>query len=138
MTKVKIKKHHHGRYGLKSIATIPQLASGQGSITQFRFKIDKKFRFKHHKRSILTAKCPDGRLQAHAVAFFTGGPRVTDRIRPALRRQEVSLGHQALRTGKEKKGGPGGPPFFLRAAAAPCQRSGLAVRCRGCARRSRN
>ncbi len=85
VTKVKIKKHKHGRYGTKSIATIPPLASGQGSITQFRFKIDKKFRFKHQKRSILTARCPDGRLQAHAVAFFTGGPRVTTEfVRPCV------------------------------------------------------
>ena len=83
VTTVKIKKHRHGRYGLKSVASIPKIASGQGSVTAFKLKIDKKFTYKGHKRSILTAKCPDGRLQAHAVAKFTGGPTTTtEYVRP--------------------------------------------------------
>ena len=85
VTTVKIKKHRHGRYGLKAIATIPKIANGQGSVTQFRMKIDKKFIYRHHKKSVLTAKCPDGRLQAHAVAYFTGGPHVTTEfVRPCV------------------------------------------------------
>jgi hypothetical protein len=83
VTTVKIKKVHHGRYGLESVATIPKIASGAGSITSFKLTIDKKFTRKGKKVSILTAKCPDGRLQAHAVAKFTGGPTLeTEFVRP--------------------------------------------------------
>jgi hypothetical protein len=85
VTTVKITRVHNGRYGLKSVATIPKIASGNGSITQFRLKIDKKFTRKGKKVSILTAKCPDGRLQAHAVAKFSDGTNLTtDYVRPCV------------------------------------------------------
>ena len=70
VTTVKIKNIHHGRYGTKSVATIPKIAGGSGSVTAFRFKIDKKFTYKGKKQSVLSAKCPDGKLQAHVNATF--------------------------------------------------------------------
>ena len=68
VTTVKIKKIHNGRYGLKSVATIPKIAGGSGSVTSFSLKIDKKFTYKGKKVSVLSAKCPDGKLQAHGDA----------------------------------------------------------------------
>ncbi|HVO55250.1 MAG TPA: hypothetical protein VMT37_12640 [Solirubrobacterales bacterium] len=83
VTTVKITKIHNGRYGLKSVATIPKIASGSGSVTAFKLKIDKKFTYKGKKVSVLTAKCPDGRLQAHAVAKFANGlTATTEYVRP--------------------------------------------------------
>ncbi|MGE5409000.1 MAG: hypothetical protein ACM3NV_10350 [Syntrophothermus sp.] len=73
VTTVKISKIHNGRYGTKAVATIPKIASGAGSVTSFSLKIDKKFTYKGRKMSVLTAKCPDGRLQAHASAKFADG-----------------------------------------------------------------
>ncbi len=70
VTTVKIKKIHNGRYGTKSVATIPKIAGGSGSITSFALKIDKKFTYKGKKVSVLKAKCPDGKLQAHVNATF--------------------------------------------------------------------
>jgi hypothetical protein len=70
VTTVKIKKVHNGRYGLKSVATIPKIAGGSGSVTSFSLKIDKKFTYKGKKVSVLSAKCPDGKLQAHVNATF--------------------------------------------------------------------
>ena len=82
---MKIKKHKHGRYGLKSVFAIPKIANGNGSITQFKLKINKKFTYKGKKVSVLTAKCPDGRLQAHAVSEFDGGPKLTTEfVRPCI------------------------------------------------------
>ena len=66
VTTVKIKKFHHGRYGLKSIATIPKIAGGSGSVTSFSLKVG-------NKKKVLAAKCPDGKLQAHAKAIFADG-----------------------------------------------------------------
>jgi hypothetical protein len=70
VTTVKITRVHNGRYGLKSVATIPKIAGGSGSVTSFALKIDKKFTYKGKKVSVLSAKCPDGKLQAHVNATF--------------------------------------------------------------------
>jgi hypothetical protein len=77
VTTVKIKKIHKGRYGLESIASIPKIAGGSGSVTSFSLKIDKKYTYKGKKVSVLSAKCPDGKLQAHATAVFSDGTRAS-------------------------------------------------------------
>jgi hypothetical protein len=61
VTTVKIKKVKKGRYGTESIATIPKIAGGSGSVTYFKLKFDK---------GVLFGKCPDGRLQANGTAVF--------------------------------------------------------------------
>jgi hypothetical protein len=65
VTTLKIKKIHNGRYGLKTVATIPKIAGGSGSVKSFNLKINRK--------GVLTAKCPDGKLQAKATAKFADG-----------------------------------------------------------------
>jgi hypothetical protein len=69
VTTVKIKKVHNGRYGLKSVAAIPKIANGAGSVKSFNLTINKK--------GVLTAKCPDGKLQAHATSIFDDGTKVS-------------------------------------------------------------
>jgi hypothetical protein len=68
VTTVKIKKVNKGRYGTESIATIPKIAGGSGSVTYFKLKFDK---------GILFAKCPDGRLQAHGTGVFADGTKAS-------------------------------------------------------------
>jgi hypothetical protein len=65
VTTVKVKKIHAGRYGLKSVATIPKIAGGSGSVVDFNLTINKK--------GVLLAKCPDGKLQARGEAKFSDG-----------------------------------------------------------------
>jgi hypothetical protein len=69
VTTVKIKKVHNGRYGLKSVASIPKIANGSGSVKTFNLTINKK--------GVLTAKCPDGKLQAHATSVFADGTKMS-------------------------------------------------------------
>ncbi|MGN6276449.1 MAG: hypothetical protein ACTHNP_11070 [Solirubrobacterales bacterium] len=80
VTTVKIKKIHNGRYGLKSVASIPKIAGGSGSVTSFSLTINKKYTFKGKKMSVLSAKCPDGKLQAHATAIFADGTKAATTI----------------------------------------------------------
>lgn len=68
VTTVKIKNVKKGRYGTQSIATIPKIAGGSGSVTYFKLKFDK---------GILFGKCPDGRLQAHGTGVFDDGTRAS-------------------------------------------------------------
>ncbi len=72
VTTVKTKKIHNGRYGLKSISTIPKIAGGSGSVTHFNLAIN--------KQGVLSAKCPDGKLQAHAEAVFSDGTKASAEI----------------------------------------------------------
>jgi hypothetical protein len=69
VTTLKIKKVKHGRYGTKTVATIPKIAGGSGSVKTFNLKINKK--------GVLTAKCPDGKLQAKATAKFSDGTKAS-------------------------------------------------------------
>lgn len=67
VTTVKIKKSGSG---LKTVTTIPKIANGAGSVTDFSLKIDKKFTYKGKKVSVLSAKCVGGKIQAHVTAKF--------------------------------------------------------------------
>jgi hypothetical protein len=69
---VKITKVHNGRYGVKSVTTIPKIAGGAGSVTDFNLTIN--------KRGVLLAKCPDGKIQAHGTAVFTDGTRASAEV----------------------------------------------------------
>ena len=66
VTTVKVSKHPNGRYGLKSVATIPKISNYAGSVTAFNLNITKK--------GYLLAKCPDGHIDAQGEATFKGGP----------------------------------------------------------------
>jgi len=69
VTTVKIKKIHKGRFGLLSVASVPKIAGGNGSVRQFSLNIG--------KQKTLFAKCPDGKLQAHATSKFADGTTVS-------------------------------------------------------------
>jgi len=77
VTTVKIKPIKNGRYGILSTATIPKIAGGSGSVTSFSLKINRKYTFKGKKKSVISAKCTDGKIQAKATAQFTDGTAAT-------------------------------------------------------------
>lgn len=73
VTTLKISKVHHGRYGTETIATIPKIAGGYGSVRSFSLTLDKGYKGQRY----LFAKCPDGHLQAKATAVFSDGKQLT-------------------------------------------------------------
>jgi hypothetical protein len=77
VTTVKIKKINNGRYGIRSVASVPKIAGGSGSVTDFSLTVNKKFNYKGKKVSVLTAKCPDGKLQAFGTAVFSDGTKAS-------------------------------------------------------------
>jgi hypothetical protein len=72
VTTVKVKKINAGRYGLEAKSSIPKIAGGSGSVTDFNLSITKK--------GVLSAKCPDGKLQAHGTAVFSDGTRASAEV----------------------------------------------------------
>ncbi len=76
VTTVKIKKHRHGRYGTKAVATVPKIAGGSGSVTSFNLTINKNVKGAGGKTyHPIMAKCTDGKLQAHAEVKFAEGTK---------------------------------------------------------------
>ncbi len=72
VTTVKISKVHNGRYGTKSVATIPKIAGGYGSVKKFTLKFDRAYK----NTPYLFAKCPDGHLNAKATSVFADGTKL--------------------------------------------------------------
>jgi hypothetical protein len=68
---VKITKIHKGRYGLLSVASIPKIAGGFGSVKSFSLKLNK---------GILSATCPDGHLNARGTAVFAEGLHMSGEV----------------------------------------------------------
>ncbi len=62
-----------GRYGLRSVAKIPAIAGGSGSVTRFDLEIDRKFTHNGQRRSVVSARCGDGVLEARGEARFADG-----------------------------------------------------------------
>ena len=73
VTTVKISKFKNGRYGTKSIASVPKIAGGYGSVRSFSLTLDRGYK----NTPYLFAKCPDGHLNAKATSVFTDGTRLT-------------------------------------------------------------
>lgn len=80
VTTVKITKIRNGRLGTLSVASIPVIAGGSGSVKSFSLTINKRFTHNGERKSVLSAKCPDGRLQAHGTAVFQDGTDVSAEI----------------------------------------------------------
>jgi hypothetical protein len=81
VTTVKISKEHNGRYGTRSIASVPKIAGGAGSVTAFSLTFQKRlFTYKGKQHGYLLAKCSDGHFDAEAEAVFTDGSRAKGKI----------------------------------------------------------
>jgi hypothetical protein len=77
VTTVKISKEHKGRYGTRSIASVPKIAGYAGSVTAFNLTFQKKlFPYKGKKHGYLLAKCSDGHFDAQAEAKFHDGTKI--------------------------------------------------------------
>ncbi len=77
VTTVKIRKVHNGPYGLRSVATIPVIAGGAGSLTHFDLVLHREFEFHGQQRSYLTGECTHDSLLARSTDVFASGDRVT-------------------------------------------------------------
>jgi hypothetical protein len=80
VTTVKISKIDNGRYGLKSIATIPEIADDYGSTVNFVLRIGRTFSSQGEKRDYLQARCRDGHLDGQGTGVFADGSRVVEHI----------------------------------------------------------
>jgi hypothetical protein len=68
---VRIERIHKGVYGYRIEADIPPIAGGYGTPTDFRFNIDRDWKFQGKDLSYVYARCPSSRvLRARIEAHF--------------------------------------------------------------------
>lgn len=70
---VRIERIRKGRYGYRTVAKIPEIASGYGSPVYGRIKVNRRWRFRGKRLSFVNARCVGGRLQARAFFEFDDG-----------------------------------------------------------------
>jgi hypothetical protein len=70
---VKITRIHRGHYGIHTVAQIPAITGGAGSVIKFKLTIGRKFTYKGQRESYLTASCPTGRYYTEGNILFAGG-----------------------------------------------------------------
>jgi hypothetical protein len=80
VTTVKVKKVRNGRYGIKSVASIPVIAGGNGSVKSFNLTIKRNFTYRGKRQSYLLLKCTDGKVFAKGTAVFRDGTRATGSV----------------------------------------------------------
>jgi len=81
---VKITKIHKGRFGLKSVATIPKIAGGSGSVVDFDLTLGRKFTYRGKAQSYLLLQCSSGKVFARGTAKFVGVQVSGDVVRTCI------------------------------------------------------
>jgi hypothetical protein len=76
VTTVRISKRRSGKFGLRSVATVPTIAGGFGSVLSYDFKVKRNFSYKGKKQSYLLASCATGRFYAQGDSKFADGTSV--------------------------------------------------------------
>jgi hypothetical protein len=77
---LKIAKEHKGPFGLHTVAEVPVIAGGAGSVTHFELDIHRLFAYKGRKQSFLEAKCADGHFLAATTFKFRDGSQISGGI----------------------------------------------------------
>jgi hypothetical protein len=67
---------HHGRYGLRLKAHIPEVAGGAGSATAFDLEIGRSYTYKGREKSFLSASCPTGSWATKGNLLFSDRTRL--------------------------------------------------------------
>jgi hypothetical protein len=73
VAKVKITRINRGHYGIHTVALVPTIAGGFGSVIKFKLSINRTFTYKGKKKSYLTASCPTGHYYTEGEILFSDG-----------------------------------------------------------------
>jgi hypothetical protein len=77
---LKIRKEHKGPFGLHTVATVPVIAGGAGSVTHFELTIHRLFTYRGKRESFLEAKCASGHFLADTTFKFRDGSQISGEV----------------------------------------------------------
>jgi hypothetical protein len=66
-----------GKYGTNAFIKVPTIVSGNGSVTDFKARISKKWNYKGKKASLISASCPTGALFVKGDIAFADGNKLS-------------------------------------------------------------
>jgi hypothetical protein len=76
VTTATLTKERKGPYGLHSVVQIPRIAGGAGSIIRANLSARRVYTYKGERRSVLSGRCPDGRIHARGTFEFRDGASI--------------------------------------------------------------
>jgi hypothetical protein len=76
MMTIRIEEIQGGRFASRAIVTVPKVANGAGSLTSFDARLERSFVRRGKRVSVLTAKCPGGKIHTRAEADFVDGTSI--------------------------------------------------------------
>ena len=76
VTTAKLTRQRNGVYGLHSVVKIPRIAGGAGSIVRANLSARRVYAYKGERRSVLSGRCPDGRIYARGTFEFRDGASI--------------------------------------------------------------
>lgn len=69
-----------GPYGLHSVIEVPRIAGGAGSFIRGNIRARRIYTYKGERRSVLSGRCPDGRIQARGTFHFRDGSQISGNV----------------------------------------------------------
>jgi len=66
-----IRRESKGPFGLRVETQVPKIAGGAGSFVAAKFSMGRIYTYKARRRSVISARCPDGLIRAQGVFTFS-------------------------------------------------------------------
>jgi hypothetical protein len=80
VTIAKLTRERKGPFGLHSVVKIPRIAGGAGSIVRANLSARRVYTYKGERRSVLSGRCPDGRIRARGTFYFRDGSQISGNL----------------------------------------------------------
>jgi hypothetical protein len=73
VTTATLTREGQGPFGLHSVVEVPRIAGGAGSIVKASLSARRVYSFKGKRHSVLSGRCPDGRIHAKGTFEYSDG-----------------------------------------------------------------
>ncbi len=80
VTTAKLTRERKGPFGLHSVVKVPTIANGDASIVAASLSARRVYTYKGERRSVLSGRCPDGRIRARGTFEFLDGSEISGEL----------------------------------------------------------
>jgi hypothetical protein len=77
---VEVRRVNKGPYGLHVEVEVPKIAGGAGSTVAARFSVRRAYTYKGERRSVISGRCPDGRILGRGRFIYSDGTSLSGAI----------------------------------------------------------
>lgn len=77
---VTLTRERKGPYGQHSVISVPRIAGGAGSFVRGNFSTRRVYTYKGERHSVLSGRCPDGRIHARGTFLFRDGSQLSGNL----------------------------------------------------------